>query len=58
MKIKINQNLSTPKGKLQKDSIIEIADIDGVPVDSFWRNRLKDAAIDNCIEIIITPKKK
>jgi len=57
MKIKINQNLATPSGKFLKDSVIEIEDIDGVPLDRFWRARLKDSEIDNCIEII-TPKKK
>jgi len=57
MKIKLNQNLSTPKGKLNKGDIIEIEDINGEPLDHFWRNRLKDSTIDNCIEIILTNKK-
>ena len=57
MRIKLNQNLNTPKGKLNKDDIIEIDDINGEPVDHFWRNRLKDSAIDNCIEVILTTKK-
>lgn len=52
MKLKLNQDLKMPKGKLTKDSIIEIADADGVPLDKFWRNRLKDSAIDNCVEIV------
>lgn len=57
MKIKLNQNLSTPKGKLNKGDIIEIEDINEEPLDHFWRNRLKDSTIDNCIEIILTNKK-
>jgi hypothetical protein len=57
MKLKLNQDLKTPKGKLVKDSIIEIADIDGVPLDKFWRNRLKDSVIDNCVEIVSTQQK-
>lgn len=57
MKIKINQNLATPSGKFLKDSVIEIEDIDGVPLDRFWRARLKDSEIDNCIEIITLKKK-
>lgn len=52
MQIKLNQNLRTPQGQLLKDAIIEINDENGVPTDLFWRNRLKDSAIDNCIEII------
>lgn len=58
MKLKLNQDLKTPKGKLIKDSIIEVDDIDGVPTDRFWRNRLKDSAIDNCVEIINKKDKK
>lgn len=52
MQIKLNQNLRTPQGQLLKDAIIEINDENGVPTDLFWRNRLKDSAIDNCIEVV------
>lgn len=52
MQIKLNQNLRTPQGQLLKDTVIEINDQDGVPTDLFWRNRLKDSAIDNCIEVV------
>lgn len=27
-------------------------DENGVPLARFWRNRLKDAAIDNCVEVV------
>lgn len=61
MQIKLNQNLRTPQGQLVKDTIIDINDEDGVPTDLFWRNRLKDSAIDNCIQVvdqvILTQKK-
>lgn len=30
---------------------IEVSD-DGTPKDSFWRRRLKDAKIDNCVEFV------
>lgn len=52
MKIKLNQNLKTPQGQLLKDAVIEINDQSGVPIDLFWRNRLKDSEIDNCIEVV------
>lgn len=57
MKLKLNQDLKTPKGKLSKDSIIEVADLNNEPLDKFWRNRLKDSAIDNCVEIVSTQPK-
>lgn len=57
MKIKINQNLSTPFGKFKKDEVIEVAtDSDGVPLQKFWRNRLQDSHIDNCVEIFVEKK--
>ena len=34
-----------------------LADIDGIPTDRFWRNRIKDSAIDNCVEIVSTQTK-
>lgn len=53
MKLRLNQNLSTPKGKKLKGVVIEVeADRDLIPLDKFWRKRLKDSAIDNCVEII------
>jgi hypothetical protein len=57
MNLKLNQDLKTPKGKLAKDSIIEVADIDGIPIDRFWRNRIKDSTTDNCVEIVSTQTK-
>lgn len=53
MKLKLNQNLSTPKGKLNKDSIINVeCDENSIPLNRFWRNRLKDSEFDNCVEIV------
>ena len=37
---------------------IEIRDDNGIPVDKFWRDRLKDAKIDKCVEIVKPTKKK
>lgn len=27
-------------------------DDNGVPLERFWRNRLKDAVTDNCVEVV------
>jgi hypothetical protein len=49
MKIKVN----LPVGQYKKDDVIEVeTDSQGAPLDAFWRRRLNDAAIDNCVEII------
>lgn len=35
------------------NGVVTIAvDSDGVPLSKFWRNRLKDSEIDNCVEVI------
>jgi hypothetical protein len=57
MKLKLNQNLKFKNKEYKKDSIIEVEDVDNIPTDLFWRNRLKDSAIDNCVEIVLTQKK-
>lgn len=49
-KLKIQVNFDV--GKIKKGSQIMI-DVDnaGIPLDKFWRKRLKDSAIDNCIQV-------
>lgn len=57
MKIRLNQNLSTPFGKFKKDEIINIEiDADGVATQKFWRNRIADSVIDNCVTIVAEEK--
>lgn len=34
------------------------ADKHGTPLDRFWRNRLKDAIADNCVEVVVDHKTK
>lgn len=54
VKIKLNQNLSTPKGKLKKDDVVNIECCNaGIPLDKFWRNRFVDSKIDNCLSIVV-----
>lgn len=49
LKLKINFDTMGFKA----GDIIEIdSDADGVPMKREWRNRLADAAIDNCVEIV------
>ena len=48
MKIQINKPLKNYKAGY----IIDIKDKNGIPTDIYWFRRLKDAKIDNCIEII------
>jgi len=33
-------------------------DKDGIALDPFWRNRIRDSKIDNCIEIVSAKKEK
>ena len=48
MKLKLNRNLEL----YEAGDIVEVEAVDGVPVNSYWRNRLKDSQLDNCVEII------
>ena len=50
MKLKIN-NVKGFSGT------ITVEDNGGVPVERFWRNRLKDAETDNCVEVVKTSAK-
>lgn len=34
------------------------ADKNGTPLQKFWRNRLKDAVSDNCVEVVKASKPK
>lgn len=53
MKIKLNQDFRGFKA----GKTITIKDDDGRPTDPFWRARLMDAPMDNCITVI-KPKMK
>ena len=53
MKIKLNTAM---KG-YAKGQEITIGDENGIPLDPFWRRRLKDSEIDNSIEIVQTKPK-
>lgn len=38
--------------KYRKGAVISVKVDDGIPIDSFWRRRLKDAEFDNCVEFV------
>ena len=48
MKLKLN----TPLRGYKEGQTIEVKDVDGVPVDRFWRDRLKDSERDNCVTVV------
>jgi len=53
MRIQINKGL----GLFKKGQVIEVEDLKGIPVDRYWRKRLKDAKTDKCCEILKPPTK-
>lgn len=48
MKLKLNTDLGGHKA----GQTITVIDRDGVPIDIFWRNRLKDSERDNCVTMV------
>lgn len=55
IKLKLNQ----PMQGYEAGRVVPIqTDSAGVPLEKFWRRRLKDAKIDNCVEVVkATPAK-
>ena len=57
-KIILKINVDNLKDKLRKDQTISVETYpDGTVVDDFWRRRVEDAKIDNCVSIITEDKK-
>lgn len=55
MKIKLNTDLSG----FRKGRIINVnVDEEGTILNQFWRARLEDSKIDNCVEVVIEKKTK
>ena len=55
MKIKLNAPMQGYEAG--REVTIE-CDSSGVPLKKFWRRRLKDAKIDNCLEVVKPSKSK
>jgi hypothetical protein len=52
LKLKINTKISL--GKVLPGAVISVpCDDDNVPLDRYWRKRLIDSAIDNCITVLM-----
>lgn len=52
-KAKLKINIDFPSRNLKKGSIIQLlVDENNIPLDLYWRRRLKDSEIDNCVEIV------
>lgn len=59
MIIKINKPFKFQGKLLEVGQELEIkTDKKGVPLELFWRNRVKDSVIDNCISIQDKKKKE
>jgi hypothetical protein len=52
-KLKLNVPL---RGKPANTVVTVEVDHEGTPIDKFWRNRVKDAKTDNCVEWYKAPK--
>jgi len=55
VKIRILKSFS----KYREGEVIEVkADAEGVPLDIYWRRRLKDSHIDEAVEVVKAQPKK
>ncbi len=55
-KLKINITLTK---KYKAGDVVNIrCDVNDMPEDAYWRRRLKDSEIDNCVEWVVKPKGK
>jgi hypothetical protein len=51
--LKLNRKLSTPYGVMERGKKIKVeTDRSGLPLDLFWRKRLKDSEIDDCVSLV------
>lgn len=55
MKLKLNQPMA---GYEAGREVTIQTDRNGVPLEKFWRRRIRDAKIDNCVEVVKPSKPK
>lgn len=54
----VNKSTVTLKGVKPGNTVDVETDAHGVPLDPFWRRRLRDAAIDGCVEKVKSSRGK
>ena len=53
----IKFKLNTPMAGYEAGREVAVqTDEAGVPLEKFWRRRIRDAKIDNCVEVVAQPK--
>lgn len=50
--------LNTDLNGFKEGQIIKVKTTGGIIEDPYWRRRLKDSAIDNCVEVVTKRKKE
>jgi hypothetical protein len=51
--LKINKDIVTPSGRRKAGIIISVqCDINNIPLNKFWRDRVKDSEIDGCVSFV------
>lgn len=52
MKVKVNNAALASALGIAQGSVVDVPCKNGIPTNREWRNRLKDAKIDNCVSIV------
>jgi len=54
LQIRINKNFSPYRSGM----VIKVNHKNGIPLDKYWRDRIKDSVIDGCVTIIQSVENK
>lgn len=58
MKVTVNNEALAGVLGVQAGGEVEVKCKDGIPVERYWRNRFRDAKIDNCISLPVKKSTK
>ena len=51
---KVNLQLNSALRGLPEGAIVKIkVDKEGIPMERYWRDRVKDALVDNCVQFVV-----